>query len=195
MSARQAARVAGVLYIVGTVASVLTKVSSASVRGAADPVSEAAKHSGGLVTSALLVLLIGLSLALIPVVLFPVLRRIDETLAVGYLIARGAIESTCYGVIAVGWLVLAPLHRVVAVRTGTASARLVDALTAYGVLVLVFCLAAAMFYVLLYRSGIVPRWIAGWGLGAIPLYLVAGLLGCTGLSASTRRPRTCCSHR
>jgi len=108
---------------------------------------------------------------------------------------RGAIESTCCGVIAVGWLVLAPLHRVVAVRTGTASARLVDALTAYGVLVLVFCLAAAMFYVLLYRSGIVPRWIAGWGLGAIPLYLVAGLLGCTGLSASTRRPRTCCSHR
>ena len=37
-----------------------------------------------------------------------------------------------------------------------------------------------MFYVLLYRSGIVPRWIAGWGLGAIPLCVVADLLGTYG---------------
>ena len=33
-----------------------------------------------------------------------------------------------------------------------------------------------MFYALLYRSSIVPRWIAVWGLAAIPLYLAAYLL-------------------
>ena len=33
-----------------------------------------------------------------------------------------------------------------------------------------------MFYVLLYRSGIVPRWIAGWGLAAIPLVLAVWLI-------------------
>jgi hypothetical protein len=33
-----------------------------------------------------------------------------------------------------------------------------------------------MFYVLLYRSRIVPRWIAVWGLVAIPVYVVADLL-------------------
>ena len=180
MSARRAARVAGVLYIVGTVAGVLSKVSGASVSSAADPLSEAAKHSGAMVTTALLVLLMGMSLAFIPVVLFPVLRRIDETLAIGYLIVRGAIETTCYVVIAVAWLLLAPLHGVVAAGPGTASADLRDVLTANGVLALVFCLGAAMFYVLLYRSGIVPRWIAGWGLAAIPLYLAADLLGMYG---------------
>lgn len=42
MSARRAASAAGVLYIVATVAGVLTKVSSTSVSGAADPLSEAA---------------------------------------------------------------------------------------------------------------------------------------------------------
>jgi hypothetical protein len=180
MSARRAAGVAGVLYIVGTVAGVLSKVASAGVGGAADPLSEAAKHSDAMVTTALLVLIMGLSLALIPVVLFPVLRRIDETLAIGYLVVRGAIETTCYVVIATGWLLLEPLHGVVAARPGTASARLGDVLTANGVLALVFCLGAAMFYVLLYRSRIVPRWIAGWGLGAIPLYVAADLLSMYG---------------
>ena len=180
MSARRAARVAGVLYIVGTVAGVLSRVSSSSVTGAADPLNEAAKHSNAVATTALFVVLMGMSLAFIPVVLFPVLRRIDETLAIGYLIVRGAIETTCYVVIAVGWLLLAPLHGVVAAGAGTASADLRDVLTANGVLALVFCLGAAMFYVLLYRSGIVPRWIAGWGLAAIPLYLAADLLGMYG---------------
>ena len=33
-----------------------------------------------------------------------------------------------------------------------------------------------MFYVLLYRSRIVPRWIAVWGLGSIALYVAAYLL-------------------
>jgi hypothetical protein len=193
MSARRAASAAGVLYIVGTVAGALSKVSSASVSGAADPLSEAAKHSGAMVTSALLVIVMGLSLALIPVVLFPVLRKIDETLAIGYLIVRGAIETTCYVVIAVGWLLLGPLHRVVAAQPGTASARLGDVLihanAADGVLALVFCLGAAMFYVLLYRAGIVPRWIVGWGLGAIPLYIVADLLwmyGAVGIDSTAQ---------
>lgn len=131
-------------------------------------------------TTALLVLVMGLSLALIPVVLFPVLRTINETLAIGYLIVRGAIETTCYVLIATGWLLLGPLHGVIAAQPGTASADLRDVLTANGVLALVFCLGAAMFYVLLYRSRMVPRWIAGWGLAAIPLYVVAALLGMYG---------------
>ena len=41
---------------------------------------------------------------------------------------------------------------------------------------LVFCLGAALFYVLLYRSRIVPRWIALWGLVAILFYVAADLL-------------------
>jgi hypothetical protein len=40
----------------------------------------------------------------------------------------------------------------------------------------VFCLGGVMFYLLLYRSRIVPRWIALWGLAAIPFYVAAFLL-------------------
>ena len=52
----------------------------------------------------------------------------------------------------------------------------IDADATNAVLTLVFCLGAVMFYVLLYRSRIVPRWIAVWGLVAIPLNVVADLL-------------------
>lgn len=56
---------------------------SAPVRDAADPLGYGAQHAGTVVTVALLVLVVGLSLAFIPVVLFPVLRRVDGVMAVG----------------------------------------------------------------------------------------------------------------
>ena len=60
----------------------------------------------------------------------------------------------------------------------------VDSEAANAVLALVFCLGAAMFYLLLYRSRIVPRWIALWGLAAIPFYVAAGLLAMYGVISS-----------
>jgi hypothetical protein len=180
---KAAATTAGVLYITGTVAGVLIKVVSAPVRDAGDPLAAASEHSGTVVTSALLVLVMGLSLAFVPVVLFPVLRRVDEVLAIGYLIVRGAVETVCYVVLAIGWLALAPLGEVMSVGPGTASpagvrlgSLVIDSDATSGVLTLVFCLGAVMFYVLLYRSRIVPRWIVWWGFVAIPLYVAADLL-------------------
>ena len=85
---KAAATTAGVLYITGTVAGVLSVVLIAPVRDAGDPLAAAAEHSGAVVTGALVVLVMGLSLAFVPVVLFPVLRRVDEVLAV-WMIARG----------------------------------------------------------------------------------------------------------
>ena len=180
---KAAATTAGILYITGTVAGVLSLVLSAPVRDAGDPFAAAAEHSGVAVTIALLVLVMGLSLAFVPVVLFPVLRQVDEVLAIGYLIMRGALEAACYVILAIGWLLLVPMGEAISAGPGTASpagvrlgSLVVDADATNAVLTLVFCLGATMFYVLLHRSRIVPRWIAVWGLVAIPLYVVADLL-------------------
>lgn len=81
---RAAAITAGMLYIIGTVAGVLSKaVTYFPVHNADDPLAYAADHSGAVATGALLVLVMGLSLAMVPVVLFPMLRRLDEVLATG----------------------------------------------------------------------------------------------------------------
>lgn len=177
---RAAATTAGILYITGTVAGVLMMVVSSPVRDARDPLAYAVEHSGAVVTAALLVLVMGLSLAFVPVVLFRVLRPIDEVLAIGYLIVRGAIETACYVVVVIGWLLLVPLGEAMAAGAGTASPAgvrvgnlVIDAHAANAVTALVFCLGGAMFYVLLYRSRIVPRWISAWGLVAIPFFVAS----------------------
>jgi uncharacterized protein DUF4386 len=184
---RVAATTAGALFITGTVAGILSKVVGAPVSGASDPLAAASQHSGAVVGSAMLVLVMGLSLAFVPIVLFPVLRRVDEVLAIGYLIVRGALETVCYVLLAIGWLLLVPLGDVMSAGSGTASPAAVrlgdlvidsDATTA--VLTLVFGLGVVIFYSLLYRSRIVPRWITLWGLIAIPLYVAADLYGVIG---------------
>jgi hypothetical protein len=57
---KAAATTAGILYIAGTVAGVLSVVVSAPVRDARDPLAYAVEHSGALVTTGLLVLVMGL---------------------------------------------------------------------------------------------------------------------------------------
>ncbi len=185
---RAAAIAAGILYITGTVAGVLSVAVIAPVGDASDPLAAAAEHSGAVVTGALLVLVMGLSLAFIPIVLFPVLRRVNEVLALGYLIVRGAIETACYVVLAIGWLLLVPVSEAMTAGSGTASPAgvrvgnlVLDGDAANAVLALVFCLGAGMFYTLLYRSRIVPLWISVWGLGAIAFYMVADLLAMYGV--------------
>ncbi|CAN5295541.1 hypothetical protein BH11ACT1_BH11ACT1_02880 [soil metagenome] len=179
-----AARTAGILYITGTVAGVLTKVVvMPPVSEASDPLAASAQHTGAVVTGALRVLVMGLSLAFVPIVRFPVLRRVDERLAIGYLIMRGAVETACYVLSAISLLLLLPLGEVMSAGPGTAApagirlgALLADNADVGAVLAFVFCLGGIVFYLLLYRSGIVPRWISLWGLAAVPFYVAAYLL-------------------
>ena len=176
---RAAATTAGVLFITGTAAGVLSKLVISRVHDAADPLTFASTHQGTVVTGALLVLLMGLSLAFVPVVLLPILRPVNEVLALGYLVIRGAVETTCYVLVAVAWLLLVPMDTVVQGPAGR-RVRLGDLLintdATNVVVALVFCLGAGLFYVLLYRSRIVPRWISVWGLASIPSYVAADLL-------------------
>jgi hypothetical protein len=185
---RAAATTAGILYIIGTLAGVLSGVVMAPVSGAEDPLTSAAEHSTAMATGALLVLIMGLSLAFVPIVLFPLLRRVNQTLALGYLIVRGAVETVFYVVLAISLLFLAPMGEALVAGGGATSptvARLgglvIDADATNGVGAVVFCLGAALFYVLLYWSKIVPRWISIWGLAAIPVYVAAALLAIYGV--------------
>jgi hypothetical protein len=160
----------------------------APVSGADDPLAASAQHSDSVVTGALLVLVMGLSLAFVPVVLFPVLRLVDEVLAIGYLVVRGAVETACYVIAALSWLLLLPLGEAMSKGPGTASPAgvrlgnlLVDSVDVSAVTAIVFCLGGVMFYLLLYRSRIVPRWIALWGLAAAPFYAAAFVLAAYGV--------------
>jgi len=105
-----------------------------------------------------------------------------EDLVMGYVVLRGAIETVLYTFTALGWLLLialgtqpdaAPLAGFV--RTGVA-------VTWDQLVAIPFALGALMFYVLLFRSRLVPRWLSAWGLMGAVLYIVPPLGSMFGLS-------------
>ena len=131
---------------------------------------------------ALLLLLPGLALAMVPVVFWPIGKRYDETLAMGYVVFRGALETVMYLVLALGWLLLIALSTEpgagpLAGFVRTTETVIWDQLTA-----IPFALGALMFYVLLYRSRLVPRWLSVWGLVGTALYIVPPIGSMFGLS-------------
>jgi hypothetical protein len=181
-------RIVGVLYIIGTVAGILSLVLTGPVRNAQDYVISVPAGETQLAVGALLVLLMGLALAMVPVFMFPILRKHNEALALGYVVFRGGLEAVTYLAIATSWLLLVPLSQIYA-QAGALDASnfqslgtlLLQAKEIGFVLTIVFCLGALIFNYLLYQTELVPRWLSGWGLIAIVPYLAAGLLAMFGI--------------
>jgi hypothetical protein len=131
-------------------------------------------HGNRVVADALLTLLMGVLLALIPVAGFPVFRRHDEVLATGYLVFRGALEMIGYAATAFVWLAMA------SVPAGPGGSGVINtlaklpdaAITPY--VDVIFALAALMLSWLLLRARLVPGWLAIWGLAGGALYLAQG---------------------
>jgi hypothetical protein len=180
---RKTAVIVGVLYIIGTVAGILSMASSGPVREAAYLGSIAA-NPNQIVVAALCVLLMGLALALVPIMLFPLLKKYNEVLAVGYVVFRGALETALYIGMTIGWLVLIVLGQEY-VKAGAPAASYFQTLgtlllagneTLSTVLIIVFSLNALMLYAIFYQSRLIPRWISIWGFIAILLHLTTAFL-------------------
>ena len=180
---RTNAVVAGALYIIGTVAGIASLALSQPLRAAGDPLAGAAANANQVIVAALCVVLMTLSLAMVPVVLYPVLKRHSQVLALGYVVFRGGLETILGLMAPIAWVLIVAMGQSYA-QAGAAAA---SGYQATGTLLLkagggssfagiVFCLGALMFYVVLYRSRLVPRWITGWGLAALVPDLAAQFL-------------------
>jgi len=89
------------------------------------------------------------------------------------------IEGVFYALSAVGTLILVTLSgQLVAGASAHAPADLVRDLrdSAGTVGVLAFCAGATLYYLIFYRSQLIPRWLSVWGLVGTALCLTAGLL-------------------
>src|SRR4030042_5495051 len=181
---RKTATLVGVLYIIGTVAGILSYALTRPVLGGPDFLVTVSTHEIQIIAGALFVLIMGLALAMVPVMMFPLLKKYNEALALGYVVFRGALETVMCIVLAISWLFLIPVSQEY-VKAGTPDASYFQTLGAVllkgheligPVQTIVFCLGALIFYYLLYQTNLIPRWLSGWGLLAIIPYLAAGLL-------------------
>ena len=178
---RKAAVWIGVLYIIGTVAFVLSAVVTSGVLTGPAYLAQVAAQPNQVAVGALLVLLAGFALAMVPVVFWPVGKRYNETLAMGYVVFRGGLETVLYIVGALGWLVL------IALSKETDAGQIANFVRATETVIwdqgaFTFVLGALMFYVVLYQSRLVPRWLSTWGLVGAALGIVPPLGGMFGLS-------------
>ena len=179
---RKAAVAIGVLYIIGTVALVLSAVVTSGVLAGPAYLAQVAAQPNQVAVGALLLLLAGLALALVPVVFWPIGKRYNETLAMGYVVFRGAIETVLYIVGAVCWLLLVALSKEPDGGPLASFVRTTETVIWDQLLAIPFVLGALMFYVLLYQSRLVPRWLSAWGLVGAALYIVPPLGSMFGLS-------------
>ena len=182
---RKTAIIVGVLYIIGTVAGILSLVFTGPILESPDYLAQVSTGPYQIVIGALCVLTMGLAVAMVPVMMFPILKRYNEALAVGYVLFRGALEAVMYLALVIGWLSL-PIISQEYVKASAVDASYFQSLgdVVLGahdqighVLTIVFILGALMFYYVLYQSKLVPRWLSGWGLLAAIPYFISGLSG------------------
>jgi hypothetical protein len=175
---RTTARIVGILFIIGTAAGVLSVLVTQPVLGSPDYLAKIAAHENQIVTGALLVLTMGLALAMVPALLFPIFKQYNEPIALGYVIFRGALEMVAYIAMVICWLFLIIISQEYA-AAGAANSAYYQTLGALfykgnasisNILIIIFSLDALMLYYMLYAYRLVPRWISVWGFIAILLH-------------------------
>jgi hypothetical protein len=182
------ARIVGVLFIIGTVAGILSVVFTGSILGDPEVLIKVSANENQIIIGALLVLIMGFSLAMVPVLLFPIFKKYNEALALGAVVFRGALEAVTYIAIVICWLLLIILS-VEFVKAGAPDASyfqtlgilLLEAADWFGyILSIVFSIGALMIYYLFYQTKLIPRWLSVWGLIGAVIYLAQPLLAMFG---------------
>jgi hypothetical protein len=185
---RKSAITVGVLFIIGTVAGVLSGILTEPILGDPDYLIKIAANENQIIIGSLLVLVMGFAVAMIPVVMFPILRKYNEGVALGSVLFRGAFEGVCYIALVISMLLLLTLSQEY-VKAGAPDASYFQTLgtllqaASVGfnqILAIVFCLGALMLYYLFYISRLIPRWLSVWGLVGATLYLAAPVISMVG---------------
>jgi hypothetical protein len=180
---RKTAITVGVLFIVGTAAGFLSGVFGPDLK-AQNYLSTISSNESKVIIGALLEFLMAIAVVSIAVAIFPVLKRLNESFALGYVVAR-TVEGLLFTIAVISLLTLLTLGR----QLPLAASPAVSYFQTLGTLLLavrewgggvcsaiVFSLGSLMFYYVLYKSSLIPRWLSGWGLIGATLYFASGFL-------------------
>lgn len=181
---RRSAIIVGILYIIGTAAGILSVVVTGAILDAPDSLALVSANANRVILGGLFILTMGLALAMVPVVMYPILKRHNQVLALGYVVFRGALEGVTYLILAISWFSVVTLSQLY-VQAGApvdsgfqiaGTSILGVGATSFTLTEIIFPLGALMFYYVLYESKLIPRWLSGWGLVAGVLYFAEGLM-------------------
>ena len=181
---KKTARIVGVLFITATVASSLGFAILDPILNAPDILVNVSANTTQVIIGVLLLLIDSAAVVGIAVMMFPILKKHNEALALGYVGFR-VIEAAIIifaSIILLSLLTLSQEYVQAAApdasyfqTLGTLLLAVWDWALLLGIMI-VFSLTALILNYLLYQSELVPRWLSGWGLIGATLLLAAGLL-------------------
>lgn len=185
---KRTAVIVGILFIIGTVSGILSSVVTAPIMGDSNYPLNISAIETPWVVGTLLILLMGLPLAMVPVMLYPIFKKQSEVLAFGAVLFRGVLEAVCYIALVISMFLLLTVSQGYA-KTGAADASnyqfLGSVLIETGdwinqILAIVFSIGSLMISILFYQTKLIPRWLSGWGLIGAILYFAAPFISMIG---------------
>jgi hypothetical protein len=180
---RKTAITVGILFIVCTVASILGPSLAISINSP-DYLNQLAGNPDQIITAALLEFIWAAAGAGIAIGLYPLLKKYNGALALGSVGFR-VVENVFVLIGTLSLLSLLTLSQeFIAAGAPEASSfqtlgTLLLALRDWQIHVisgLAFSLGVLMYYAILYRSNLIPRWLSGWGVLGAVLALAATVL-------------------
>ena len=187
-SIRKIAVIVGVLFIIAFVFDLLAMAISEPILNAPDYLNIVYQNKMQIIIGTLFEFFAACVIVLIPIMMLPILRQHSESLAFGYVGFR-FLEGILFIFAVIKSLSLISLSQefISAGAPDTSYFQtLGNSLQAQNhwstlIYIIVFTIGALMFYNVLYKSKLLPRFISVWGLIAAALLLAGALLGLFGL--------------
>lgn len=181
---RRTAILVGMLFIIGTASGMLAGVFVVPISGGATyPLNVAANETQWIIGT-LFVLLMGLTLSMVPVLLYPILNQHNRVLAFGSVLFRGVFEAVGETLLVISMFLLLTVSAIDG-KPGAADATQLQTLGALLVAAghwiqningVVFSVGTLMIFTVFYQTRLIPRWLSGWGLLGAVLYAIAKLV-------------------
>jgi hypothetical protein len=190
-SNRKTAIIVGALFIIATVAPITSGIFIGSIYEA-DYLKAVSANENQVLIGVFLWLVMTAAIVSIPILMFPILKKKNETLALGYVGAR-IFEGFFAAVNIIGLLSLLSLSRefvnaIAPVTTyfQTSGSLILSTLNWSGILLdFPFTLSVLVLNYLLYKSGLIPRWLSLLGLIGGTLWLATTPFRMFGLFTSS----------
>jgi hypothetical protein len=172
---RKTATIVGVLFIIATVAPIISGVflgplSDISGGDDSDYLIETSENEKQVIIGVLFYIIMAVAVASIAIVIYPILKKHNEALALGYVGARIA-EGLLFIVNIITILTLLTLSQEFVKAGGDLLLAAGDwaYMLGFG---LAFTISALILNYVLYRSKLVPRWLSVWGfIGAVLIFV------------------------
>ncbi len=181
---KNSARLVGVLFLTAMIASLLGGGIVDSFISSSDYLVAVQENKLQLLIGVLLELINGVAVVGIASLMFPILKRYNKSLAMGYLSFR-IIEAVFCCSIVITPLSLLKLSSEF-LKAGNLDAHYFQVAGSLSIaqrasindllIPVFFCLGAMLFYLLLYKTKIIPRFVSTWGFIAVILVFVMNIV-------------------